>query len=334
MEIELSAPFARPGPGTTRVIRPGLPAVLLLVLPLAACGGGPQGCAVQTVADLPLLPNLSITAVRATLAGQDIALLIDTGAEISTVSRNGADRFDLRPGADARYTQLSGIGGATFAPIVTVHDLGLGHGVAPSLELPVAVEFRAPVDGLPVVGLFGTDFLSNYDVDLDVPHGHFGLYHAQGCPDDMRPFDPPYLSVPFRDDEGHIVVDIRLNGRPATAILDTGASTSLIDAADAGRAGVTADLLAPDRVGAVSGIASRAMPSHRHRFDSLEVGDERLSNVRLAVADTTIGETLLGRDFLRFNRVWISYRRRMLYIQPTVQGPVPTPGTSGGRSGG
>ena len=47
-----------------------------------------------------------------------------------------------------------------------------------------------PVDGLPVVGLFGNDFLSNYEVD--VPLRHFGLYRATGCDAAMRPFDPPF----------------------------------------------------------------------------------------------------------------------------------------------
>ena len=86
-------------------------------------------------------------------------------------------------------------------------------------------------------GLFGADFLSNYDVDLDVPHGHLGLYRAQGCADDLQPFDPPCFAVPFRDENGHIALDIKLNGQALTAILDSGASATLIDAADAARAG-------------------------------------------------------------------------------------------------
>ncbi len=297
---------------------------LLLGAFLAGCAAGPQGCTVQTVADLPLLPHVGITAVEATLQGRKVALLVDTGASVSTVSRNGAQQFDLRPGADARYTDLVGIGGVTFAPIVTVHDLGLGRGLAHSLDLPVAADFSRPVDGLPVLGLFGADFLSNYDVDVDVPHQHFGLYKATGCDPAMRPFDPPYFEVPFRDEDGHIGLDIKLDGHPVAAILDTGASSTVIDRNAASAAGVTPDLLAADRTRTMSGIDSRAVTVRRHRFGSLEVGDERLNNPVLEVADVQTGTTLLGRDFLRSNRVLISYGRRTLFIQPVAPGtPAP-----------
>lgn len=295
-----------------------LPGILLGML-LAGCAGtAPQGCRVDTVADLPLLPHVGITAVEASLQGQKIALLIDTGTFVSTVSRNGAQQFNLRSGADGRFTNLVGIGGVTFAPVVTVHDLGLGHGLVHSLDLPVAADFPRPVDGLPVFGLFGADFLSNYDVDLDVPRQHFGLYKASGCDAGMRPFDPPYFSVPFRLEDDQIALDIKLNDRPMTAILDTGASSTVINPTDALAAGVTPDLLAADHARFVTGLDSRPVGLHRHRFGSLEVGDERMNNFHFDVADIQTGTTLLGRDFLRFNRVLISYPRRMLFIQPVV----------------
>ena len=298
--------------------------ILSVLLPgvfLAGCAAtAPQGCRVDTVADLPLLPHTGITAVEATLQGQKVALLIDTGAFVSIVSRNGAQQFDLRPGADARFVNLGGIGGMTMAPIVTVHDLGLGHGLAHSLDLPVAGDFSKPVDGLPVLGLFGADFLSNYDVDIDVPRQHFGLYHAIGCDSAMRPFDPPYFEVPFRIEDDQIALDIKLDDHPMTAILDTGASSTLISRKEALAAGVTLDGLDFDRARNARGIDENAVEVRRHWFGSLEVGDERMNNFHFGVADVQTGTTLLGRDFLRFNRVLISYPRQTLFIQPVAVG--------------
>ncbi len=296
---------------------------LLLGALLAGCATGPQGCRVDTIADLPLLPHVDMTAVSATLQGQKVALLIDTGAFISAMSRNGVRRFGLRPAANGGFTLIKGIGGVTVAPMVTVRDLSLGRGIARRLDLPVAANFPRPVDGLPLIGLFGNDFLSNYDVDVDLPRQHFALYRATGCDVAMRPFDPPYFEVPFREQGGQIVLDIRLNDRPMTAILDTGASATLIDRRQALAAGVTLDGLDADQVRNAIGADMHLVGARHHRFGSLEVGDERMNNVHFDVGAVGTGRTLLGRDFLRFNRVLISYPRHTLFIQPVAGGVPP-----------
>ena len=77
-------------------------------------------------------------------------------------------------------------------------------------------------------------------------------------------------------------------------------------------------MLASDQVRTLHGIDSGAVQARRHRFGSLEIGDERMSDFPFTVAGSAIGGALLGRDFLRFNRVWISYRRHMLAVQPAL----------------
>ena len=298
--------------------------VLLLGALLAGCAAAepaePKGCQVETVADLPLLPHVNITAVPVTLEGQKIALLIDTGGFISTISRNGAKQLGVRPGGGgyASFARIQGIGGVTAAPMVTVHGLSLGRSVIQRLRLPILGNFPQPVDGLPVVGSFGDDFLSNYDVDVDLPRQHFGLYRATGCDARMEPFDPPYFEIPFRKENGNIVLNVRLNDRPITAVLDTGPSLTVIDRKQLLAAGVVLDGLNADQIELLAGVDLRPVEMRRHQFGSLEVGDERMSNFRFEVADLAAGKTLLGRDFLRFNHVLISYPRRMLFIQPAV----------------
>lgn len=290
----------------------------LLALLLAGCSeGGQQSCRVDTVADLPLLANTRAPAVKASLDGSDVVLLIDTGAAISAVSSSAADRFALRGSLRSRSVLLDGIGGATLAPLVTVRHLGLGYGHARDLELPVLSGLPASLQGLPVLGLFGADFMANYDVDIDVPNHHFALYDLHQCGKRIEPFDPPYFQVPFHLDGTAIRLDLKLNDTMLNAELDSGSSITTITEEDARRAGVTKTLLASDPADTrLIGIDQHAVHAHRHQFGSLEIGSERMNNFHFAVADIATSTTLLGADFFRFNRVWISYSRELLFIQP------------------
>lgn len=284
---------------------------------LAACSdGAPQSCTVATAASLPLLSGARIPTVQAGLAGRKVAMLIDTGSFMSMIAPSAAERFDLNGGEDPRYVPIVGVGGITTAPIVEVHHLELGYGRAHDLDLPVGTNLHGEVQGLPLLGLLGADFLANYDVDIDVPHHHFAMYQAHGC-ENAQPFDGPYFEVPFHLDRTEILVDLKINGIPLTAQLDSGASSTTLTQNDAERIGVTADLLKQDHIrGHTIGVDSDKVAVVMHQFGSLEIGDERMNNFRFAVAPIEADHTLLGDDFLHFNRVWISYARQRLFIQP------------------
>ncbi len=295
---------------------------LLPALILAGCGA-PQACRVEKLADLPLLAGRRIPAVEASLDGQKVALFIDTGAALSIITRSAADRFGLSGGAgDAGNVMVRGIGGTVFAQMATIHRLGLGHGMAREISMPVAGELGGPVDGLPVLGLFGADFLSNYDVDIDVPGHHFAMYSLRGCGPAIQPVDAPYFEVPFHLDATKVEFDLKLNGQPVRGFLDTGATRTLITPDDARRAGVTGQALLQDRAGHAVGIDSSPLQMRMHRFGSLEIGAERMNNFPFVVADADIDEMILGDDFLHFNRVWISYPLQRLFIQPAMHDPL------------
>ncbi len=297
---------------------------LLPALILAGCGGGPTVCRVDRLADLPLLAGRRIPAVEASLDGRKVVLFIDTGAAMSIITRSAADRFGLYGGGGGGggSVMVRGIGGTVFAPVATIHRLGLGRGIARNIAMPVVGELGGPVQGMPVLGLFGADFLSNYDVDIDLPGHHFAIYALHGCGDAIRPVDGPYFEVPFRLEATKIELDLKLNGKPVGAFLDTGASHTLITPDDARRAGVTRQALSRDRSGHEIGIDASPLEARLHRFGSLEIGAERMNNFPFVVADADIDEMILGDDFLHFNRVWISYPLQRLFIQPAMHDPM------------
>ena len=95
------------------------------------------------------------------------------------------------------------------------------------------------VAGQPIAGLLGRDFLSPFDLDLDLPDR----------PDDavrrarLRRVDScrgraPYAAIPASTPMGAaLVVQVLVDGRPLRALIDTGASASLITASGMFRLG-------------------------------------------------------------------------------------------------
>ena len=215
-------------------------------------------------------------------------------------------------------TRLTGIGGSRMTDFAYINDLELGHGHAKDFDLPIGPNMTDSSRNLPTLGLFGADFMSNYDVDFDLPHRHFGMYDLAGCGDAIGPVATPYFTVPFRLVGTAIEIEIKLNGVPVEADLDSGSSGTYITDVDAARAGVTADKLAADRIIHPNGVDGFPVEGHLHRFASRELGAERLKNFPLEVASSALGITLLGDGFFRLNRIWISYPRRILFIQPAM----------------
>ena len=297
------------------------PAVLLL-LAMSGCGAdGPQSCKVDVPVDVPLLDRARMPIVVGRLGDQQVGLLLDTGAAKSIVLPSAVDRFNLASDSD-HLTWMTGIGGTALTRIVSIHGLELGHGHVRDLDLPVAgMTDMSNKSQLPMLGMFGADFMSNYDVDIDLPRHHFGMYKLAGC-GMIQPVETPYFTMPFHLEDTAIKVELKLNGVPVDAVLDSGAATTMVTEDDARRAGVTRDMLAADRSIGLTGVDGSPVQGRWHRFASLEIGNERLNNFHLAVAPSAVDTTLLGDDFLRYNRVWVSYPLQTLFIQPAAGNPI------------
>jgi hypothetical protein len=103
------------------------------------------------------------------------------------------------------------------------------------------------------------------------------------------------LHLPFRDESGLILLDLKVNEKPAVLLLDTGATTTLF--ANAG--------LVEIRVGEHSVIAVRA--NELGRFNSTT----RRNMALLGISG------ILGQDFLhKFKSVRIDYGNRVLELEP------------------
>ncbi len=291
--------------------------LLAALLPVAACADqpAPAGCVMHELAVLPVLNERRQPIIRAAVDGVPVAFIVDTGARVSTIFEDAAVTLNLPASFENRHV-LVGTGGAVFARDATVDILRLDHMVARNVQFVTAGRWHGRIDGLPLAGLFGGDFLAGYDVALDLPAHRVSLYREQGCGDNLRPWPEGVMyRIPFQlENDTQIDLPIAIDGHAVPAVLDSGAGRTVLDRT-AGRSGGATDAsMATDPATIGTGIDGNRNPMRLHRFDSLQVGPERFAPAVLEVGDT--GVTLLGADYLRSHRVWISYPHQVLYVQP------------------
>jgi hypothetical protein len=110
---------------------------------------------------------------------------------------------------------------------------------------------------------------------------------------------------------------VELDGVTLRTEIDTGSSIALLTASGIDRMGLSADVLARDPGGAVSGVGRFAVAMQRHRFGTLQIGGERIAAPAVWVARVhvlPIVDLLLGGDWLRGRRVWFSYATSQIFV--------------------
>jgi len=116
-------------------------------------------------------------------------------------------------------------------------------------------------------------------------------YTAKSAPDDRQ------SAVLAADGRGHFHADGAINGGSMRFILDTGATSIALPAADAVRLGLDYRKGRPATIQTANGPA----PAWRVKLDSVRVGGIELQNVDALVLEQGLDVALLGMSFL--NRV-------------------------------
>ena len=116
-------------------------------------------------------------------------------------------------------------------------------------------------------------------------------YTAKSAPDDRQ------SAVLAADGRGHFHADGAINGGSMRFILDTGATSIALPAADAVRLGLDYRKGRPATIHTANGPA----PAWRVKLDSVRVGGIELQNVDALVLEQGLDVALLGMSFL--NRV-------------------------------
>jgi predicted aspartyl protease len=302
--------------------------VFVTLLLLAACQdpSAPSTtayrCTVQRTAVLPVALVRGFLLVPGELNGNRAMFVVDTGAEATMVTPQATTEFGLDRDR-AHRTIIHGIGGQITTFNARVMSFAIGNQELLDRGVAVGPLPNVPATEPQIAGLLGADYLSDYDLDLDVPHHTLTLYRMDGCGDNFVP--PWHLArsiVPIRrEHKDLLMLDVMVDGERINAMFDSGARVTTLSAAAAGRLGIDEVAMAHDRSITQSGVDRNAVSGHVHQFDQVQVGREVFHDPHLEIAALVLpnAEMLLGADYLRTRHIWVSYTARKLFVAPPGQ---------------
>jgi predicted aspartyl protease len=297
--------------------------MLNLVTALLCSGELSKACQVQQRATVPLTIIGTVVLTPVTVNGVQGTFVLDTGASLTAVTPAAVDRFGLALD-EWTATTMRGLGGIERRRNADPRSVELGgialhrRSLAGDTTLRVVTMPRSMVGGQEIDGVLGRDFLSVFDLDLDFPHQTLTLYDVRNCTGRFLPWTAAYLSVPTESPtKNALVVPVELDGVLLRAMLDTGASQTLIAAPGMARLGLGLDRLSGDKSEVVSGTGSHTVTVWRHQFQELRIGGETIAAPMFPVTPiqlSPVSDMLLGADWLVSRRIWISFATSQLFV--------------------
>lgn len=302
-------------------IRLGL---LWLLAALPSCATAPRQdaagatCRLARVAEMPVRFVGGAILVEGRIDRIPVQMQLDSGATTSMIDEDAANRLGL-PQDPHRRSTLHGIGGDTISQNTLVRSFAIGGQEWQVLSLAtghLAANFH---EAIPVAGLLGADRLSSFDVELDVPDGRMTLWNVTNCAGNFVPWRLPHYIVPLAwHPPNRMVAKVQLDQHLVEALVDWGARSTTMTDSVAEQVGVTPQMLATDRSGTSRGVDQAENVVRLHKFDALKIGGEIFHNVTVQVAALRLREVgmLLGADYARTRRVWLSYATRQMFVVP------------------
>jgi predicted aspartyl protease len=286
---------------------------------LLAAVAGPaqaQDCSLKPVASLDMRTTTDGgISIPVKVQGQEFYFLVDTAGVESLISPKIVDKFQL-PQRTAP-TKIFFFGETVVGHVATVQDFSVGglsaHGIS----------FYVQPAGWATAGMIAPDLLRRYDVDLDFAGGKFNLISQDHCRGKVVYWtkDPAVALVPMMVDSentGHIRIPVLLDGKKMEATVDTGADTSVMSMAAAGRyLGINEQspgIKEEDSV--VNGITTK---QYRYPFKSLDFQGIAVTNPDIVIFPDShmrnLGsDIILGVGIMRQLHMYIAYKESKMYL--------------------
>lgn len=239
--------------------------------------------------------------------------LLDTGANVSCVSHRLADRLELKSEESARVHTVVGV---RSRPIVLLDLLQVGPRDRRNVRAP-----SLPIRAEEIDGVLGVDWLKGQRLVLDFKGKSIQITRSRSDNNEHG----RTVVVPARRRHGQLtIVDAELSGKPISAILDSGAQSSLCnrhlrDLVRAQQAASQTRQPQAPRIVEMETLAGESFTGESLFLPFLRLGGLHLGNVLVTYADMHVFDIwglknkpalVLGMDLLsQFDQVSLDFGR-------------------------
>ena len=306
-------------------------AVVLGIWDAQAAETAPARCRYVKVATLPLSLAGALPSIPGMINGKAAAMLLNTGAAQTVLTRAAVEKFGLKVGPSPR--SIVGTAGESSVHTTWLDGISIGPIRREGMKAPVAWDSVGP---FPHDALVGADFLFQRDLELSIAEGEARFFHPVGCEDaflaywDRNASVVPLVAASRTDTRA--VVTVSVNGQKVRAMISTGSPRTVLALSAAARAGVRPGSAGVVHMGSSGGIGKHPVEMWAATFESFTIGGETIGNARIAIMDIWGAiekdlaspmtsewireqpEMILGADFLRAHRVLFALSQRRFYF--------------------
>lgn len=306
-----------PMTASTRIWMTAL-ATLLAAVAQPAAAASADKCKLGLVAKLPVIMEGPRASVSVGLNGRDSRLWLDSGAFFNLMPKAKAVELGLKTEPLPFGFYVSGIGGSFVPELTRVRDFTIAGATLHDMEFVVGGSDAGN-------GFLGANLLGILTTEFDLAKGAVNLFREQDCGKLNLAYWGKGMAVGEanvlageHDGDHHIYVEVFVNNRAVRAMLDTGATTSILGSRAARRAGI--DLDDPKVVIShnITGVGAHRRKSWIARAQIISIGGEDIKNSPIRIVDDTddadSSEMLLGVDFLMAHHVLVSHPQRKMFL--------------------
>lgn len=275
---------------------------------------------------LPLLASLDVATtpegmvvLPATIDGHRGGFLVDTGGLAGVLGWGTAKQLGHSP----YISNFGGVlaGGATMGSGVTVERFELGPLTFENVGFLIAPDRM--LDGN-LIGVLQPRSITNINYEIDFVKGKLNLFRQHACPDrDVYWTKSAFAKVPMDVNfRGHMRVQAVLDGKPVSALIDSGAQSSVISLKAAKRVfGIDEKNPAVKTLGHVNLNNLVDAAGYRYPFGSLTFEGIAIEHPNIVImdagaTDSDDAEIVVGIGVLRQFHLFIAYDEKAIYLTP------------------